>query len=99
MEGDSAVGCVVYDARQQGDPDSLEALHASMLQTAASLGAQFGRSSNGKHTQGVFSLRYGDKKQAALGLMDFMGVDAGDVATGMYGGTGSYRGVTLNPRP
>ena len=93
------MGCVVDDARQQGAPGSLEALHASMLQTAASLGAQFGRSSNGKHTQDVLSLRYGDKKQAALGLIDFMGVDAGYVSTGMYEGTGSHRGVTLNPRP
>ena len=99
MEGDSAVGCVVYDARQQGDPDSLEALHARMREIAASLGAQFGRSSNGKHTQDVFSLRYGDMKQAALGLVDFMGVDGRDVSTGIHGGTGSYRGVTLNPRP
>ena len=93
------MGCVVYDARQQGAPGSLAALHARMLETAASLGAQFGRGSNGKHTQDVLSLRYWDKKQAALGLMDFMGVDAGDVSSGMYGGTGSYRGVTLNPRP
>ena len=93
------MGCVVDDARQQGAPDSLEALLVRMRETAASLGALFGRGSNGKHTQDVFSLRYGDKRQAALGLMDFMGVDAGDVYSGMYGGTGSYRGVTLNPRP
>ena len=86
-------------AFHQGAPDSLEALHARMLKTAASLGAEFGRSSNGKHTQDVFSLRYGDKKQAALGLIDFMGVNAGDVYSGMYAGTcPSQLGVTLNPR-
>ena len=73
-------------------------LHARMHETAAALGPEFGRG-GGKHTQDVFSLRFGDKSHAALGLPHFMGVDPGLVYAGMYEGAAPWRGVTLNPKP
>jgi hypothetical protein len=79
--------------------EGLEALHARMRTTADALGARFGRGVDGKHTQEVFSLRFGDKQQAALGLYDFMGVRAKVVTEGMYEGADGRQGVTLTLIP
>jgi hypothetical protein len=77
---------------EQEPPGSLEELHAKMRVTADSLGDRFGRGFDGKHNQ-PFSLRFGDKDQAALGLFDFMGVRASVVSKGMYDGADGRQGV------
>jgi len=76
---------------------SLDELHVRMLNSAIQLGPHFGRGGNEKHAQEVFLLRFGEKKQAALGICDFMGVDIGVVSAGMYEDGPAGRGV--NPKP
>ena len=89
------------DAPQQepsgslGGLGGLEVLHAKMRVTAAALGDLFGRGFDGKHTQEVFSLQFGDKQQAALGLYDFMGVNPSVVTEGMYAGAEGRQGVQI----
>jgi hypothetical protein len=78
---------------QQVSAGSLDELYTHMIDTAGQLGPNFGRGGNGKHAQEVFLLRFGDKKQAALGIYHFMGVDVGVVSAGMYEDGPGGRGV------